>query len=221
MKAIILLIFIFASVSAYSQNSQKFYFETDISSKISVGEITRKTFFYTPGLSINVPVSSRFYNPVYGLGLSLNYNLSSRFSLGIGSGINITKFDKHPVISDEYYDRVTFPLLASLSYTKDLHRNWFLLSRLKSGYQFADFRFVNTEEGFTFQETGGLISSFDVGLGRQFGQYTPHFTLGYEFNQFSHEDSLGWISDPDITYDDKVFYKTHYHLLKIAMNIKM
>ena len=90
--------------------------------------------------------------------------------------------DRHPVISDEYYDRIMFPLLAVITYNYDLNRKWFLLSRIKSGYLFADFRFSNTTDGFTFHETGGVIFNFDFGIGKEFVKYSPFITFGYEFN---------------------------------------
>jgi len=222
MKTIsILALFCLISLVLSAQESNKFYIETGFLTKISVGKPTRNTINYKPGVNANVPEISKFRNPVFGVGFNVNYNFNDHFSSGVGVNINIEKFENHPVIAYEYYDKVLIPLYLRIRYQNEIKTNWFLLSDLYFGYQFSDFKYWNTVNGFYFQESGGLLLGFDIGFGGKLGRYKPIFKIGYELNQFSHEDSLGWIGAPDLSYFDKVYYKTYYHLAKISLSLKI
>ena len=209
------------SVTINAQDFEKFSLEPDFHIKFSLGEQTRKTINYQPGITFNVPEQENYLSPVYGIGFKLNYSLNQKFSMGVGSGIDIVKFDMHPIISDEYYDRIMLPLLLKVRYQSALTGNWLLLSEVSTGYQFFDFRYGNTQEGFLYQESGGFIFGFDVGIGKKVGKYLPIFKVGYEFNQFASEFSLGTFPGFDLDYQDKVFYKSRYHLIETSLSIKI
>ena len=95
MKTIlILIILINAGFIANAQEIERLYFEPEFHSKLSLGESTRKIILYAPGFTINVPAHSKYFNPLYGVGFTINYNINAKFSAGIGSGIDIAKFEK-------------------------------------------------------------------------------------------------------------------------------
>lgn len=208
------------SNSLNGQILDKIYLEGDAVTKFSVGKESREIIRYRENLTVNVPKNSRFDNPVYGINLSLNYKLNNTFSTGIGSGINVVEQQEHPVIGNEYYTKVLLPFFLRFRYQKDISENWKFISDLNAGYQYTDFRYGNSEEGFDFQEKGGLLANLDLGIGRNIGKYTSFIKLGYELNQFNHEDSLGWI-DNTLDFNDKVEYKTYFHLLKLSLTIQM
>ncbi len=218
-------IFLF-SITCFFTNSingqifDKISLEGDAVTKFSIGNESREVIQYRDNLSVNVPKNSKFDNLVYGINLSLNYKLNNSFSTGIGSGINVVEAESHPVIGSEYYSKVLLPFYLRFRYQMDIAENWKILSDLNAGYQYTDFRYGNSEEGFDFQEKGGLLANVDLGIGRTIGKYTSFFKLGYEINQFQHEDSLGWLNDT-LDYDDKVEYKTYYHLLKLSLTIQL
>lgn len=218
-KIIYSFLFLIAGFVGHAQNSDKFNFEADFSVKVSLGDETRRTIQYTPGITVNIPARSIYSNLVYSMEVGVNYKIVSGVSIGLASGINVVKFDNHPVVADEYYDRVMFPLLLKAGYQRDMGKGWFYNLTLAGGHQFADFKFANTVDGFLFQEFGGVIGYANIGIGKAFGKYNPVFSLGYEINQFSHEDSIGWIEP--LSYDDKVFYKTRYRFLRLSMRLKI
>jgi hypothetical protein len=65
------------------------------------------------------------------------------------------------------------------------------------------------------------MAAINIGIGRKFKKYSPFVKVGYEFSQFHHAYSLGWVPYDDVVYEDKVFYDTFYHLLKLGIGIKM
>ena len=217
----IILIFIFFSAPSFGQFLDKLYIEADFTTMFSVGEPKSKTIDYKPGITASVPKISKFNNPVNGLNFNLIYKVNNHFALGIGSGISIVKFEKNPVIGNEYFDRVSVPFYLRLGYQRKNDSNWTFLSDLNSGYQYYDFRFGNTDEGFYFQETGGLLINLNVGIGKKIYRFTPILKIGYELNQFSHNDSLGWIENMDLTFDDRINYKSYYHLLKFSISVRL
>lgn len=211
---------IILSNSLSGQILDQIYLEADAVTKFSVGKESRETIRYRENLSVNVPKNSRFDNIVYGINMSLNYKLNDPFSIGIGSGINVVEAEKHPVIGYEHYTKVLLPFFFRFRYQTDISEKWKFLSDLNAGYQYTDFRYGNTEEGFDFQEKGGLLANIDLGIGRNYGKYTSFFKLGYELNQFQHEDSLRWI-DNALDYNDKVEYKTYFHFIKLSLTIQI
>lgn len=207
-------------VAMPAQELNKFFIETELKAKFSVGETTSRTINIKPGFDVGVPKLSKHRNPVYGIGFNLNYNLNKHFSTGVGLGINISKFEHHPLVADEYYDKVMIPMYLRIRYQNQFCDNWFFLSDLNGGYQYVDHRFGYSGIGYDYSESGGLLIGFDIGIGKDLGKYTPIFKLGYELNQFSNEASLGW-SDPDFNYDDKVYFNTYYHLIKCSLSLKI
>lgn len=219
-KSIILFILIVCSPSLNAQIFDKIFIEGDAVTKFSVGKETRDSFKYRDNITIDVPNKSKFDSPVVGLNFSLNYKFNEKFSTGLGSGINIIKNQKHPIVSNEYYDKILFPLFVKFRYQKQFFENWVFLIDLNGGYQLSDFRYGNSNEGFDFQMKGGFLANIDLGIGKDLGKYTPILKLGYEINQFRHEDSLGWIDD-SLQYNDKIEYKTYYHLIKLSLSIQI
>lgn len=63
--------------------------------------------------------------------------------------------------------------------------------------------------------------NFNIGVGKKIDRFTPILKIGYELNQFTHENSLGWIGNSNLDYQDKIKYKTYYHLVKISLSIKI
>lgn len=222
MKYYLIWLFVcMTSMRIYSQAISSFYFETDLVTKISQGKSTRKNINYAPGISANVPKNSRFNNPVFGIELSLNYKLDKYISCGIGSGINITIFDNHPIIAYEYVNKVLIPTFIKIQYLQELPNNAYLGLNINPGYQFADIRYGNTIEGFYYNESGGLTLNANIFLGYDLGAHSIQLNAGYEINEFSHEDSLGGLNAAGLHYSDKIFYKTYYHLLKLGIGIKI
>ena len=222
MKSLLIFLFVGTYVlNINAQEFQRFSIEPDFHMKFSLGAQKRKTIDYQPGLTINIPEQSEYSGPVSGIGFCLNYHYSKKLTAGVGSGIDIVKFEKHPIAIDEYYDRITIPFFLKIGYQRELSNSWLLLSDVHSGYQFLDFRYGNTQEGFLYQESGGLMVNVNLGIGKQVGKYLPIVKLGYEFNQFSNEFSLGTLPGLELDYDDKVYYKTYYHLLKASLSIKI
>ena len=214
---IIAFILSFITTTSKAQDFNRIYFEVDAVSKISVGETKRDQINYEQNFSIDVPRISIHENPVYGLNFSFNYKLNSNFSAGLGSGINFL-FEERPDFQNEFHNKIMLPVFARLRYQTDLNTQLFFLSDLNAGYQFVDFKYGNTENGYLFQESGGLLLNLDLGLGLEISKFTPILKVGYELNQINHKDSLGWITNYD--YDDMVEYSTYYHLLKISLSLK-
>jgi hypothetical protein len=206
------------SNSLSSQVLDRIYIEGDAVTKFSIGKESRQIIHYRENSSLNLPKNSRFNNSVYGINLSLNYKLNSIFSLGIGSGINVVETEKHPLLGGEYYSKVLLPFFLRFRYQKNISEKWKILSDLNVGYQFTNFRYGNSEEGFDFQEEGGVLANIDLGIGKNIGKYTAFFKLGYELNQFQNKVSLRSI-DNTIENNEKVEYKTYFHLVKLSLTI--
>ena len=216
---LILLSFVIASHPGYAQHSDKLSLDIAFTSKISLGKPTRNVIQYDPATTVNVPARSVYNNPDYSLEAGINYHVSGGAYIGLASGISVVKFENHPIASAQYYDRVMFPLVLKAGYQNDIGKSWFYNLDLAAGQKFADFRFTNTDEGFLFLESGGLMGYASAGISKAIGKYRPFFSLGYEINQFSHENSIGWIEP--FSYEDKIFYKTQYHLLRMSVGVKM
>ncbi len=213
---IIAFIFSLLTITSKAQDLERVYFEVDAVSKISIGETKRDQINYEQNFSIDVPRISTHENPIYGLNFSFNYKLNSHFTAGLGSGINFV-FEERPDFQNEYHNKILLPFFARLRYQTDLNTNLIFLSDLNAGYQYIDFRHGNTESGYLFQESGGLLINLDLGLGLNISKFTPIFKVGYELNQTNHKDSLGWITN--YNYDDMVEYATYYHLLKFSLSL--
>jgi len=215
--------FVLTFIVSFSGNAQlfeKISFEGDAVTKFSIGKETRDVIQYRENVSVNVPKNSKFNNMVYGINLSINYELNDSFLTGIGSGINVVEAESHPVIGSEYYSKILLPFYLRLRYQKNISKNWKFITDLNAGYQYTDFRYGNSDEGFDFKEKGGLLANIDLGVGKNIGKYTSFFKLGYELNQFQHEDSLGWV-DTTLDYDDKVEYKTYFNFIKLSLTIQL
>ena len=212
------LIFSFLTTSTSAQDFGRIFFEAEAVSKISIGEAKREQLNYEQNFSLDVPRISTFEDPVYGLNFSLHYKLNPHFSAGLGSGINFV-FEERPDFQDEYHNKILLPFFARLRYQTDINSRLLFLSDLNAGYQYLDFRHGSTENGYLFQESGGLLLNLDLGIGLNLARFTPIFKLGYELNQTSHTDSLRW--NTDYSYSDKVEYTTYYHFLKFSLSLKL
>lgn len=220
-KHILPILMCFLSLSTSAQFLDKIYLEPEYVIKFSVGEATNRSFVYNNTLQVNVPERSRFNYPVQGLNLTIGYALSDRFSVGVGSGIHVAKFENHPLIGSEYFDSVFLPLYLRLRYQKDFSNQWMLLTDLDGGYQFYHVLWGNREEGFLFEGQGGLLLNLNVGIGKEINRFTPILKIGYELNQFSNEASLGMFPSLELDYNDKVFYKSYYHLIRVSLSIQI
>ena len=219
---IVLLLFSLLAPTTFSQENKKaFFIETQINTKIPIGNPTYNFFEYSPDVRIRVHSINKFRNPVYGLNISFNYLINNNLSAGIGSGINISKYDFHPVEVDEYIDKIMLPVYGRFNYKRKLENTWILRSNLKIGYQFADYNYGNTEDGFLFQDSGGIISGIYIGIGKNIKTYHPYLKLGYEFNQFSHKYSLKGYGLTDLSYDKQISFKTHYHLITLSLVLEI
>ena len=218
LKKLLLFIIFILSSSLSAQILNKIYIESEAVTKFSIGKQSRETIKYREKSSVNVPKNSKFNNLVYGINLSLNYELNNAFSIGIGSGINVIETEKHPLIAGEYYSKVLLPFFLRFRYQKNISEKWKILSDLNLGYQFTNFRYGNSEEGFDFQEEGGVLANIDIGIGKNIGKYSAFFKLGYELNQFQSKVSLRSI-DNTIEDNEKVEYKTYFHLVKLSLTI--
>lgn len=193
----------------------------DYVTKFSVGNETREDIVYQPGVSANVPKNSKFSTPVQGLNFTLNYSFTEALSAGVGSGFNFVQLERHPVAGGECMDKTFIPVYSRFSHNWNFNSGILFLSNINAGYQFYNFRFSNSENGFRYKDTGGLLLNFNIGVGKTIGKFTPFLKVGYEFNQFSHEMSLDWIGDPSLTYEDKIKYKTNYHLINLSLSLRM
>ena len=106
-----------------------------------------------------------------------------------------------------------------MRYQTDLNTKFVFISDLNAGYQYVNFKHGNTQNGYLFQESGGLLLNVDLGLGLKMTKFTPILKVGYELNQFNNKNSLGWISE--YNYEDIIDYKTYYHLLKISLSLRI
>lgn len=218
LKKLLLFIIFILSSSLSAQILNKIYIESEAVTKFSIGKQSRETIKYREKSSVNVPKNSKFNNLVYGINLSLNYELNNAFSIGIGSGINVIETEKHPLIAGEYYSKVLLPFFFRFRYKRNISEKWKFLSDLNAGYQYTNSIYGNSEEGFDFQEEGGILANIDLGIGRNIGKYTTFFKLGYEINQFQNIVKLSSF-DNTIENNAKVKYKTYFHLLKLSLTI--
>ncbi|MCM4155974.1 hypothetical protein [Gramella sp. AN32] len=218
-KLFLFLLFIAAN-SIQAQIFDHIYLEGDAVTKFSVGKETRDHIEYRNNINVDVPENSKFDSPVFGLNFSLNYQINKSFIMGIGSGINVVHKDKHPIISNEYYDKIMLPLFTKFRYHHQFAENWLFSTDLNAGYQVSQFLYGYSNGEYDFEEKGGLLANLDFGIGKNLGKYTPVLKLGYEINQFRRKDSLGWI-DESLQYDDKVVYKIYYHLIKLSLSIQI
>ncbi len=216
-KSVLLLFLCLASNSLEAQILDKLYLEGDAVKKFSVGKETRDNFEYH-NINFDVPKSTKFDSPVFGLNLSVNYQLSKSFVVGIGSGINVVHKDKHPVLPNEYYDKIMLPLFGKLRYQNQFSGNWLFITDLNAGHQLSQFLYGYSNDEYNFEEKGGLIANLDLGIGKTIGRYTPILKLGYEINYFKRITSLGWI-DESLTDNDKIEYKIYYDLIKLSLSI--
>lgn len=220
-KYFLLILFCSLCLTSSAQILDDIFFETSFVTKFSVGEETRKNISYQPGINTNVPKISKFDNRIHGLNLTANYALDDVFSMGIGAGVSFAKMESHPIVSNEYLDKVFIPVFLRFRYQKYYSGNWTFLSEVNGGYQFYKFVYGYSGQGFDFKETGGLLLNFNIGVGKKIDRFTPILKIGYELNQFTHENSLGWIGNSNLDYQDKIKYKTYYHLVKISLSIKI
>ena len=202
-----------------AQDINKIYLEADFNTKISIGETSREIVMYD-NISVDVPKVSHFNNAVYGITLSMNYQLLKNFAAGVGSGVNFALYDNHPVLANEYQHRIFIPFFLRLRGQKLLGSKSFILSDLNAGYNYANSSFGNSQNGYHFKERGGYLLNLNLGIGTKIYRFTPIFKVGYELNQFSHENSLEWIGS-GMSYDDKVKFKTYYHLLTFSLSMKL
>ena len=212
------------ALALMSQDMNSFYVETNVQSKFSIGNPTRDIIEYEPGVRVNVPKVNKFRNPVYGLNISLNYMLNDTYSLGIGSGLDVSKYDYHPVEVNEYIDKVMIPLYLRLNYRHPIQNEWNIVSNIKLGYQFSETNYYNTNDGFLIKEKGGALAGINIGIGKTKGRYSPELKLGYEFNCFRHDYSIIGIpgfENLNLTYDDKIEFKSFYHLLTVSLGLKL
>lgn len=170
---LILLSFVIASHPGYAQHSDKLSLDIAFTSKISLGKPTRNVIQYDPATTVNVPARSVYNNPEYSLEAGINYHVSGGAYIGLASGISVVKFENHPIASAQYYDRVMFPLVLKAGYQNDIGKSWFYNLDLAAGQKFADFRFTNTDEGFLFLESGGLMGYASAGISKAIGKYRP------------------------------------------------
>ncbi|MDT0689160.1 hypothetical protein RM549_05150 [Salegentibacter sp. F188] len=211
-------LFLFITNTSKAQDLNKIFLEAEAVTKYSVGETKRDVIYYEPSFTIDVPQISTHKNPIYGLNISLNYQLNSNFSAGFGSGLNFV-FEQRPDFANEYHTKIMAPFFARFRYQTDLSTNLIFISDINAGYQYVDFKHGNTENGFLFQESGGLLLNLDLGLGLKIAKFTPLLKAGYELNQSNHENSLGWIAG--YNYEDKIEYRTYYHLLKLSLSLRL
>ena len=220
LKNFILLLFLFIFSTSVNAQFERIFIEGDAVTKFAVGKEKRENIQYRENINVNVPKVSKFDNPILGLNFSINYKLNKDFSAGIGSGINVIQEERNPVFSEEYDDNILFPVFLKFRYQKIFSEKWLFLTDLNGGYQFSNHEYAYTPDGFNFKETGGFLGNIDLGIGLNLGKYTPIIKLGYEINQFKHENSLGWIDD-SLDHQDKVEYSTYYNLIKFSLSLKI
>ncbi|MGY5847130.1 hypothetical protein ACW6QP_06890 [Salegentibacter sp. HM20] len=212
-------LFLISTCSLSAQDFEKFFLEGSTVAKFSIGDKTRENIQYRENVNVNVPDRSRFDSMVIGLNFSINYRLSEHFSSGLGTGINAVMNQRHPGVNREHYDNILFPVFIKLRYETALSETWSFLSDLDAGYQFSDFRYGRSPEGYEFIEKGGYLAALDFGIGKDFGKYKPMLKLGYEINQFRNETSLGWM-DASLQFDDKVEYNTYFHMIRLSLSMQ-
>ena len=221
-RSFFLLILIVFSTTVKAQVRDKIFLEGEAVTKFSVGKETRNVLKYQENVTMHVPRRQRYDGPVLGINASINYRLINLLSVGIGGGINVVQ-DIHPFTAHQYRDRVMFPLFLKLGYENKISQNWTFLTDLNAGVQlhYYGYGYSLENDGYDFQERGGLLANIDLGIGRDIGKYTAFLKLGYEINEFRHEDSLGWLNFQDLSYEDKIEYKTYYQLLKVSFSIRL
>lgn len=217
-----LLIFMTLGASTYGQILERISFEAEYVKKISIGEPTRRNINYEPSVSANVPENAEFNNSVNGINFSLNYLINKNFSIGVVSGINAVKYENNPLTGGEYYDKVMFPLSTQVKYQRSFSNNWIVFSDLKGGYQFYKSNFGNTENGFFYEEEGGIVLGIDFGISKKLKKFTPQIKIGYELNKFSNETSLGnGNGESGLDFNDRISYNTYYNLLTFSIGLKI
>ncbi|MDT0645435.1 hypothetical protein RM545_01930 [Zunongwangia sp. F260] len=215
---IFILLFLFITNTSTAQDLNKIFLEAEAVTKYSVGETKRDIIYYETNFTIDVPQISSHENPIYGLNISLSYQLSSNFSAGFGSGLNFV-FERRPDFLNEYHTKIMAPFFGRFRFQTSVSPSLIFISDINAGYQYLDFKHGNTPNGFLFQESGGLLLNLDLGLGLKIAKFTPLLKAGYELNQFNHENSLGWIAG--YNYEDKIEYTTYYHLLKLSLSLRL
>jgi hypothetical protein len=213
-----LICVLFCSFLGSAQTARKYSFTTAFSSKFSIGEEVRSTILYEPGFTINYPKVSTYDNPVYCLEFGPNYDVSKLFNVGFATGIAVAQNVGNPLTSNQYFNRVMFPLSIHVGYLADLGPQVRLIPKYKVGYQFLSSQFGYTDEGFLYEQSGGLMMALGVELSRRIGDYWPSINIGYELNVIQSDVSLGWIDGYD--YNDKYQFSTSYHLFNIGIGLK-
>ncbi|MDT0644709.1 hypothetical protein RM553_17850 [Zunongwangia sp. F363] len=217
----LLLILCIFSSSLNAQFLEKIYLEGEAVTKYSIGKESRRSIQYQDNITVNVPENSRFDAPVYGIGFSLNYRFNHSFSAGVGSGINFVKDQGHPYMANENYDKLMIPMIIKLNYDLDISENWKIVSELNGGIQLNEAAYGNSPQGFYFKEHGGMLAGVKAGIGRKVGKYAAVLKIGYEWNQLTNENSLGWYNYDGLTYNDIIEYKTNYHLLNVSLAVRL
>ncbi|MDT0678275.1 hypothetical protein [Autumnicola musiva] len=218
--SLLLILCIFSS-SLNAQFLENIYLEGEAVTKYSIGKESRRIIQYRENVSVDVPKNSRFDSPVYGINFSLNYRFNNSLSAGVGSGINFVKDQSHPYLAYEYYDKLMVPMILKVNYNMGISENWKILSELNGGIQLNEFAYGNSRQGFYIKEHGGLLAGVKAGIGRKVGKYTAILKFGYEWNQLTHEDSLGWYDNNEFDYSDIIEYETNYHLLNVSLAIRL
>lgn len=118
--------------------------------------------------------------------MSINYYLKKGFSIGVGTGLNAVKFERHPILQNEYYDKIMIPAFLKFRYTKPLNSNWNITSDFNLGYQFSKNYFDYSDKGFDYIEKGGNLYSVSIGVRKKINKYFFLFKIGHEFNQFNN-----------------------------------
>ncbi|MEM6262302.1 MAG: hypothetical protein AAGI38_07340 [Bacteroidota bacterium] len=214
----------FINVS-FAQADKKIELEFGVSLKPGIGQVTFQNIRYRPGVGATVLKQAVFDNPPIAASFAIYHKLGSNFAVGAGGEVNVVKYQRNPVIGDEYYDKVFFPVSIRGQYRREFIDGLPFLAEVRGGYIIANDNFANSPDGFFFIERGRLMGGASLGVTKRVAPYTLVVKAGYEILQFSREDSFGWIPDRDgtlnLTYDDKVFYNYHYHVLNISVGIVM
>ena len=216
-RLITVTIFCAAYIFANAQENHKLYFELDVQSKFSFGDKTYQTIRSELGTkSVNDQLS--YNNPVFQLGLIANYQLSNALSIGIGSGINFTKFIENTG-GNSNYDKVAVPVFLQLKYSIDVNENWCIAPNLQVGYQFTESNLNYYYDRWSFEEQGGILGGFDLQIQKKNDTYSPYIRVGVEYNQFDNKSAIGYYTPTEV-HITSVSYTTQVQLLKVGLGFQ-
>jgi len=213
------LVSIFSSEACRSQDSW-LNFEIESGVGFSVGSVKYQTERVADSLSVRSESQLLYNNPIFDIGLNIRKSLN-RLTVGIGISTHITLNQDHPVITDDFNNRVYLPVEAQLGYYIPITEDLKVYLRGTFGYSFMQERYLYRSwlDEFYMEIDGGINGSFMISVGTiRILDLHVSPKVEYNFTRFKstlnsyYFDRFNFADTPD-----KYSYFTDYHFLSCGL----